>query len=81
MGISFCLGLLWSAGSMFVGWRFSGWLADRLHVETWMVAGGLVVFWLLPAIAIAVVLVGHQRPSLGAESVLWRGLGSEGDWQ
>lgn len=81
IAISFCLGLLWSAGSMFVGWKLSGWLADRLHVATWMVSAGMVMFWLLPAVAMAVVLVFHQRPRLGPESRLWLAVRSEGEWR
>jgi hypothetical protein len=57
IGISFCLGLLWSAGSAFVGWRLSGWLAERIHVAPWIIATGFVVFWLAPAVAIAIGLL------------------------
>jgi hypothetical protein len=60
IGISFCLGLLWSAGSAFVGLRLSGWLADQLHVTPWIVATGLIVFWLAPAVAIAIGLLVHH---------------------
>jgi len=60
IGISFCLGLLWSAGSAFVGLRLSGWLADKIHVSPWIVASAFVVFWLAPAIAIAVGLLVHH---------------------
>lgn len=81
IGISFVLGLLWSAGSLFLGWKLSGWLAERLHAEAWVIAAGMVVFWLLPAIAMAMVLVFHQRPSVGAASALWLGVDSEGDGQ
>jgi hypothetical protein len=62
IGISFCLGLLWSAGSAFVGLKLSAWLADKIHVASWIVATGLVVFWLAPAIAIAVGLLANHRP-------------------
>ena len=57
IGISFCLGLLWSAASAFVGWKISGWLAERIHVAPWIVAAGLVTFWLAPAVAIAIGLL------------------------
>jgi len=60
IGISFCLGLLWSAGSAFVGWKLSGWIGDRLHVAPWIIATGLVVFWLAPAIAIAIGLLAYR---------------------
>ena len=80
MGLSFCLGMLWSAGSMFVGWRLSAWVAQRFQVATWMVVGGMVVFWLLPAMATPLVLVFHQRPTWHAHSALWDIRGEEG-WQ
>ena len=60
IAISFCLGLLWSAGAAFVGLKLSGWLADKIHVAPWIIATGFIVFWLAPAIAIAVgLLVQH----------------------
>jgi hypothetical protein len=81
IGISFCLGLLWSAGSLFLGWRLSGWLGERFHVAAWMVGAGMVLFWLLPAAAMTLVLVFHRRPTLGPDSTLWMGVGTEGDWR
>jgi anti-sigma factor RsiW len=60
IGISFCLGLLWSAGSVFVGLKLSGWLADKIHVASWIIATALVVFWLAPAVAIAIGLLVHS---------------------
>ena len=60
IGISFCLGLLWSAGSAFVGLKLSGWLADKIHVASWVIAAAFVVFWLAPAAAIAIGLLAHH---------------------
>ena len=57
IGISFCLGLLWSAGSMFIGWRLSAWLAERLHIAPWAIAAGVVIFWLAPAVAVAIAVL------------------------
>jgi hypothetical protein len=68
IGISFCLGLLWSAGSAFVGLRLSAWLADKIHVASWIVAAGFVVFWLAPAIAIAIGLLVHHPLSDSART-------------
>ncbi len=62
IAISFSLGLLWSAGSAFVGWKLSAWLAERIHVAQWAVATGLVVFWLAPAIAMALAFMIQYRP-------------------
>ncbi len=56
IGISFCLGLLWSAGSAFAGWKISGWLAQQIHVAPWIIATGFVFFWLTPGIAMALAL-------------------------
>jgi len=78
IGISFCLGLLWSAGSAFVGWKFSGWLAEKIHVAPWIVATGLVVFWLAPAVAIAIGLLAyHPLPSRSRADWLAAHIGEE----
>lgn len=71
IGISFCLGLLWSAGSAFVGFRLSGWLADKIHVASWIIAAGFVVFWLAPAVAIAVGLLAYHPLSRSTHSDWW----------
>ena len=68
IGISFCLGLLWSAGAAFVGLRLSAWLADRIHVASWIIAAGIVVFWLAPAVAIAIGLLAHHPLSDSART-------------
>lgn len=60
IGISFCLGLLWSAGAAFIGLKLSNWLADKIHVAPWIVATSFVVFWLAPGVAIAVGLLIHH---------------------
>lgn len=68
IGISFCLGLLWSAGAAFVGLKLSDWLAGKIHVAPWIIASALVVFWLAPAIAIAVGLLVHHPLSTSART-------------
>ena len=68
IGISFCLGLLWSAGSAFVGLKLSAWLADKIHVASWLIAAGFVVFWLAPAAAIAIGLLVHHPLSDSART-------------
>ena len=68
IGISFCLGVLWSAGSAFVGLRLSGWLADKIHVAPWIIATAFIVFWLAPAIAIAVGLLANHPLSDSART-------------
>lgn len=62
IGIAFCLGLLWSAGSAFVGWKLSAWVAEKVHVAQWVIAAGLVIFWLAPAIAMALAFMVQYRP-------------------
>jgi hypothetical protein len=68
IGISFCLGLLWSAASAFVGMRLSGWLADKIHVAPWIIAAGFIVFWLAPAVLIAIGLLAHHPLSSSART-------------
>jgi hypothetical protein len=68
IGVSFCLGVLWSAGSAVIGLRLSGWLADKIHVAPWIIATGCIVFWLAPAIAIALGLLAHPRLSDSART-------------
>jgi hypothetical protein len=63
IGISFGLGLLWSAGSAFVGWKISGWLAERIHVAPLIISAAFVVFWLAPAIAVAVAALLYRPVS------------------
>lgn len=63
IGISFCLGLVWSALSAAVWWKVAGWLAHRYDVPVTLVQPGLVVLWLLPAVALAVLLLNHPRLS------------------
>ena len=71
IGISFCLGLLWSAGSAFVGLKLSGWLADKIHVASWIIATGFVVFWLAPAVAIAIGLLAYHPLSRSTHGDWW----------
>jgi anti-sigma factor RsiW len=56
IGVSFCLGVLSSTASAWLWWRFGGWVAQLLGLPESIVGPGVLVFWLLPAIAIAVVL-------------------------
>ena len=68
IGISFCLGLLWSAASAFVGLRLSGWLANKIHIAPWIIAGGFVMFWLAPAVVFAIGLLAQHPLSTSARS-------------
>jgi hypothetical protein len=81
IGISFCLGLVWSAGSALAGWKLSSWLAQSIHVPAWAVAAGLVVFWLLPAIAMGLIFLHDPRPFLPQGRATWETTQGEGEWQ
>jgi hypothetical protein len=56
VGISFCLGVLSSTASAWLWWRFGGWVAQLLGLPQSIVAPGVLLFWLLPAIVIAVLV-------------------------
>jgi anti-sigma factor RsiW len=80
IGISFGLGLLWSAGSAFVGWKISGWLAERIHVAPLIISAAFVVFWLAPAMVMAVAGLLY-RPISHHAWPDWLAARVEGDWQ
>lgn len=79
IGVSFCLGLLWSAGSALLGWKLSSWLAQSLHIPAWIIASGLVLFWLLPAIAMGLVFLYYPRPLLDHPRATWAATQGEGE--
>ncbi len=56
IGVSFCLGVLSSTASAWVWWRFGGWAAQLLGLPESIVGPGVLLFWLLPAIVIAVLV-------------------------
>ena len=57
IGISFCLGVVTSTLTAWVWWKTGGWIAQRLGLPSGIVEPGVLLFWLLPAIAIAILLV------------------------
>ena len=57
IAVSFCLGVVTSTLTAWVWWEFGGWVADRLGLPSGIVEPGVLLFWLLPAIVIAVLLV------------------------
>lgn len=57
IGISFCLGVVTSTLTAWVWWKFGGWVAERFGLPSSIVEPGVLLFWLLPAIVIAVVMV------------------------
>ena len=55
--VSFCIGVLSSTASAWLWWRFGGWVAERLNLPTSLVAPGILFFWLLPAVVIAILML------------------------
>ena len=57
IAISFCVGVLASTASAWVWWRVGDWVVQLLGLPQSIVAPGVLLFWLLPAIAVAVLLL------------------------
>ncbi|HZL69025.1 MAG TPA: hypothetical protein VFC29_17025 [Candidatus Limnocylindrales bacterium] len=57
IGVSFCLGVLSSTASAWLWWKFGSWVAQMLGLPESIVGPGVLLFWLLPAIAIAMLLM------------------------
>ena len=57
IAVSFCLGVVTSTLTAWVWWECGGWVADRLGLPSGIVGPGVLLFWLLPAIVIAVLMV------------------------
>jgi hypothetical protein len=57
IGVSFCLGVVTSTLTAWVWWKVGGWVVQWLGLPAGIVEPGVLLFWLLPAIVIAVLLV------------------------
>lgn len=57
VGVSFCLGVVTSTLTAWVWWKSGAWVAETLGLPSGIVEPGVLLFWLLPAIVIAVLLV------------------------
>ena len=57
IGVSFCLGVLTSTLTAWIWWKSGAWIAQRLGLPSGIVEPGVLLFWLLPAIVIALVMV------------------------
>ena len=55
--VSFCLGVLTSTLTAWIWWKSGAWVAERLGLPSGIVEPGVLLFWLLPAVAIAVLMV------------------------
>ena len=53
IGVSFCLGVVTSTLTAWVWWKCGAWIAERLGLPSGIVEPGVLLFWLLPAVAIA----------------------------
>jgi hypothetical protein len=62
IAVSFCLGVLSSTVSAWLWWKFGGWVAQRFGLSSSIVAPGMFVAWLLPAIVIALAMLVSSRP-------------------
>ena len=57
IAVSFAMGVVFSTMSAWVWWKVGGWMVERFSLPTAIVAPGLVLFWLLPAIVLGTFLV------------------------
>lgn len=57
MSVSFCLGVLTSTLTAWAWWKCGAWVAELLGLPAGIVEPGVILFWLLPAVAIAVLMV------------------------
>lgn len=57
IAISFAMGVVFSTLSAWVWWEVGGWMVERFGLPSAIVAPGLVLFWLLPAIVLGTFLV------------------------
>lgn len=62
VAVSFCIGVLSSTVSAWLWWKFGGWVAERIGLPESYVAPGILLFWLLPAIAVAVLMLVFPHP-------------------
>lgn len=62
IAISFCLGVLSSALSAWLWWRFGGWVAEHVGLPLAIVQPGILLFLVLPAIVIAGLLLAFPHP-------------------
>ncbi len=79
IGISFCLGMLSSTASAWVWWKVGNWAVQLLGWPQSIVAPGVVLFWLLPAIAIAMLLTFIPRTLLNHPLMLALARDREGE--
>jgi hypothetical protein len=57
IAISFCLGVVTSTLTAWIWWKVGGWVAQALGLPSGIVEPGVLLFWLLPAVVIAILMV------------------------
>jgi len=62
IAISFCIGAMSSALSAWLWWKFGGWVVERLSLPVSIVAPGIFLFLLLPAVVIAGLMLAFPQP-------------------
>jgi len=62
IAISFCIGAMSSALSAWLWWKFGGWLVGRFGLPVSIVAPGIFLFLLLPAVVIAALMLVFPQP-------------------
>jgi hypothetical protein len=75
IAVSFCIGVLSSTASAWLWWKAGGWVVQRFGLPESIVAPGVLLFWLLPAIVIAGLMLAFPNPIV--ESSLMLGLARE----
>jgi predicted anti-sigma-YlaC factor YlaD len=62
IAVSFCIGVLSSTASAWLWWRVGGWVASCIGLPASFVEPGILLFWLLPAVVIAVLMLAFPHP-------------------
>jgi hypothetical protein len=71
IAVSFCLGVVTSTLTAWIWWKCGGWVARWLGLPSGIVEPGVLLFWLLPAIVIALLMVSYP-PALFEGSLVQR---------
>ena len=61
IAISFAMGVVFSTLSAWAWWKVGSWMVERFSLPSAIVAPGLVLFWLLPAIVLGTFLLGFPE--------------------
>jgi len=79
IAISFCIGAMSSAVSVWLWWRFGGWVAQHVGLSSAIVEPGILLFLLLPAIVIAGLMLAFPHPIFEGSLMLALAREHEGD--